>query len=445
MRMRLLLAGFALAGMTVLSGCDTVGGWFGEADDPPLPGERVAVLMGERGLQADAGAAAERVGLPAAYRNANWPQPGGDSAHAFRHLELSSSPRIAWRASVGEGSSSNRRLLAQPVVRDGRVFTLDARRQVSAFDLSSGRRAWSQNLGSERSSREEYFGGGVSSGDGRVYVTTGFGSLFALNAGSGEILWEASLGAPLRAGPTFSDGRVYASTTENVIHAVDAETGERLWNHTGLEEIASLLGGASPAVAGDTVVAAFSSGEIVALLTDNGRVLWEDSLAGVRRLEQSANIAQVRGHPVMDEGLVVAVSNSDLMLAVDQRSGMPVWEASIGSTQTPWVSGNSVFLVTNDAQLVALRRNDGSVRWVQQLERYADPEDRTDPIVWSGPVLAGGRLVLTNNRGHLVFASPEDGTVQASQSLPGPVTIQPVVADGTLLLLTDAGQLLALR
>ena len=443
--MRLLSAGVLLASMTLLAGCGTVGGWFGGSDDPPLPGERIPVLIGESSLEPDPEAAAQPVNLPPPLRNSDWPQPGGDAAHSLRHLALGSSLGLAWSASVGEGSRDNRRLLAQPVSADGKVFTMDARRRVSAFDLSSGRRLWTRDLGQDRSSREEYFGGGVATGAGQVYVTTGYGALYALSADSGEIQWQTPLGAPVRSGPTFSNGRVFASNTENVLVAVDAETGEELWSHTGLAEIASLVGGASPAATGSTVIGAFSSGEVVALLADNGQVLWEDSLAGVRRLEQSANIAQVRGHPVIDEGLVMAISNSNLMLAIDQRTGMPVWEAGLGGAQTPWPAGDSIFVVTQDAQLVALSRQNGAIRWASPLQRYRDPEDREDPLVWAGPVLAGGQLILANSLGQLVFASPEDGSLLHSQSISGPVMIQPAVVDGTLLLMTDGGQLLALR
>lgn len=442
--MRLLPAGVLLASMTVLAGCG-LGSWFGGGDDTPLPGERVAVLIGESSLEPDPEAAAQPINLAPPLRNDAWPQPGGDAAHSLRHLVLGSSLRQAWSASVGEGSRDNRRLLAQPVAANGRVFTLDARRRVSAFDLAGGRRLWTRDLGQERSSREEYFGGGVSTGAGQVYVTTGYGALYALSADSGEIQWQTPLGAPVRSGPTFANGRVFASTTENVLVAVDAESGEELWTHTGLAEIASLVGGASPAATDSTVVGAFSSGEVVALLADNGQVLWEDSLAGVRRLEQSANIAQVRGHPVIDDGMVVAISNSNLMLAIDQRTGMPLWEAGVGGTQTPWVAGDTIFVVTHDAQLVALSRQNGAIRWVSPLQRYRDQEDREGPIVWAGPVLAGGQLVLANSLGQLVFASPEDGAILHSQSISGPVMIQPAVVDGTLLLVTDGGQLLALR
>lgn len=443
--MRLLPAGVLLASTMLLAGCGAFDSWFGDSDAPPLPGERIPVLIGESSLEPDAEAAAQPINVPPPVRNNAWPQPGGDAAHSLNHLALGSSIRQAWSASVGEGSRDNRRLLAQPVSAEGSVFTLDARRRVSAFDLSSGRRLWTRDLGQERSSREEYFGGGVSTGAGQIYVTTGYGGLYALSAASGEIQWQTLLGAPIRSGPTFANGRVYASTTENVLVAVDAESGEELWSHTGLAEIASLVGGASPAATGSTVIGAFSSGEVVALLADNGQVLWEDSLAGVRRLEQSANIAQVRGHPVIDDGLVVAISNSNLMLGIDQRTGMPVWEAGVGGTQTPWVAGDSIFVVTQDAQLVALSRQNGAIRWASSLQRYRDQEDREDPVVWAGPVLAGGQLVLANSLGQLVFASPEDGSILHSQSISGPVMIQPAVVDGTLLLITDGGQLLALR
>src|SRR3546814_7890711 len=100
---------------------------------------------------------------------------------------------------------------------------------------------------------------------------------------------------------------------------LNTETGERLWNHVGVQETAGLLGSASPAVARNTVVVPYSSGEVLALLTDDGRTVWSENLAAIRRLDPLADIAQVRGLPVIDRDLVLAISHAGRMLAVDLR------------------------------------------------------------------------------------------------------------------------------
>jgi outer membrane protein assembly factor BamB len=66
-------------------------------------------------------------------------------------------------------------------------------------------------------------------------------------------------------------------------------------------------------------------------------------------------------------------------------------------------------------------------------------------VRWSGPVLAGERLLLASDQGEVASVSPYDGRVLGKARLRGPVTLPPVVADGTVYLLTDGGELLAYR
>ena len=127
------------------------------------------------------------------------------------------------------------------------------------------------------------------------------------------------------------------------------------------------------------------------------------------------------------------------------RIGARLWEKDIGGTQMPWVAGDYVFVVTNDAELVALTRKEGYIRWIARLPRFEDEEDREDPIFWSGPVLAGDRLIVAGSHGEAMSVSPYTGEVLGRFELPDGVSISPVVADNTLYILTDAAELLALR
>ncbi|MEV9536292.1 PQQ-binding-like beta-propeller repeat protein, partial [Klebsiella pneumoniae] len=95
------------------------------------------------------------------------------------------------------------------------------------------------------------------------------------------------------------------------------------------------------------------------------------------------------------------------------------WEQNFAGISTPWVAGEWVFLVTDDARLVCLARATGKVRWISQLQHFKSEKRKKDgtikdskkanPVTWFGPVLAGGRLVLTNSLGQIVSASVENG------------------------------------
>ena len=428
----------------LVSGCETVGDLFGGAPEERLPGERIAVLSSERGVKADPSLAGLAVQLSEPYVNGRWTQSGGSPAHAMYHLALGQTPKRAWSTDLGSGSSSERRILAQPLIVDGTVYSMDALSVVTAYDTERGRTLWRQDLEPEDED-DGYFGGGLAYDDGRIFVSTGFAEVIALNASDGQVIWRQPVSGPMRAAPTADRGRVYVVTTANQALALAADDGRQLWNHSGIEEITALMGAASPAVSGSTVVVPYSSGEVVALLAENGRPLWSESLASVRRTDPLADIGQIRGAPVIDRDLVFAVSHSGRMIAIDLRRGLRAWERDFGGVEMPWVGGDFIFVLSNDAEIVCLTRRDGRVRWVRALERFEDPEDQEDPIAWTGPVLAGDRLIVAGSHEKALSISPYTGEILGAIELPGSVSVPPVVADNALYFVTDSGSLVAMR
>ena len=147
----------------------------------PLPGDRISVMKPQDSPAIDPGASAKPISLPPAKTNQAWSQPGGVASNAPGHLSWSASGNTVWRASAGSGSSSDGRLTASPIVYQGRVFTLDAEGVVAAFSESSGERLWRISLSPENESGKEGFGGGLAADGGKLMVTTGFGTVVALN------------------------------------------------------------------------------------------------------------------------------------------------------------------------------------------------------------------------------------------------------------------------
>lgn len=428
----------------LLSACDALPDWFGSREAPPLPGQRISVLTLEKSLAPDPGISDLQVRLPAPYVNGDWPQAGGVPTHVMHHLAIGDTLRLRWKVSVGSGASDDARVLSTPVVAGGRIFVLNTSTDLGAYDAQTGKRFWRVRL-TPLSEDEGGFGGGVAYDDGRLYVSTGFGDVFALSAENGGMYWRHKIGVPIRSAPTVSDGRVFVVSFDNQLHALSVRNGEEEWTQAGIAENAGLLGGASPAAEPGEVVTAYSSGEIFALRSENGSVAWTDSLTRVGRLTSLATLSDINGLPVIDRGTVYAISHAGHMVAIDQRTGSRVWEQRIGGLQTPWIAGDFIFLVTTEAEVVCLSRKDGRIRWVRALVRFENPEERTDPITWAGPVLAGDRLILASNDSRAVAISPYDGTVLGEIELPGPVSVPPIVANETMYIHTDDGDLLAYK
>ncbi|MBL4721152.1 MAG: PQQ-binding-like beta-propeller repeat protein [Alphaproteobacteria bacterium] len=425
--------------LLALSGCD-----FFEAETTRIPGERISIMLFQNTLEPDPRIADLQVRLPRPVRNIDWPQSGGNADHAMNHLELGAAIQEIWRADIGAGSSDTQRLLAQPIVAGDRIYAMDSESSVSAFNRANGAHVWTIDAKAPDDD-DEAFGGGIAFEDGRLFVTTGFAQIFSVDAQSGKELWRKIVSGPMRAPPSVKNGRVFAITIDNQLFAFDAKTGEKLWSHTGISEVAGLLGGASPAVSGGAVIAPYSSGEVYALRVESGRVIWSDNLTSSRRLDALSSLADIRGMPVVDRGLVYAISHSGRMVAIDLRTGGRAWERGLGGVEMPWVAGEYIFVVTNRGELVCMTRRGGRIRWVQSLPRYEDDEEKDEPIKWSGPVLAGDRLVLVGSHGEAWSVSPYTGKPLGRVELGDDVLISPIVADGTIYFLTEAGDLVAMR
>jgi len=249
----------------------------------------------------------------------------------------------------------------------------------------------------------------------------------------------------MRSAPTIFKGRVLVVTIANELHVLDSKDGRSLWTHLGTVESAGLLGSASPAADGSVIITSYSSGEIVALRLENGRVIWSDSLTAQRRTNPVSTLAHIRGRPVIDRGRVIASSNSGRTVAIDIRTGSRLWEQKIGTAHSAWVAGEFIYILSTNGEIVCLARKNGGIRWVRQLQRYEDEEDKEGPIFWSGPVLAGDRILVGSSHGELWSISPYSGKLLGQIDVDDPVYIPAVVAGDTVYVLTDDADLIALR
>jgi outer membrane protein assembly factor BamB len=429
----------ALAVYATLPGC----GMFGDKKER-LQGDRISVLLHQRVLKADIEEGKADILLPEPTPNPDWPQSGGYPNNAMHHILVGENLRPAWKSSAGKGKTDYQRIASSPIVADGRVYAMDSESRVSAFDAKTGSRVWRTDL-TDKGEDEGHVPGGLAFAQGRVYATTGFAQIVALEAKTGAEVWRQTVPGPMRAPPTVRAGTVYVVTVDNHVFALDAASGSQLWTHAGIAESAAILGGAAPAVDGGVVVAPFSSGEIVALRADTGRLLWSDSLASARRTDQVSTLAHIRGRPVIDRGRVFALSHGGIMVSIDLRTGRRVWERQIGGMETPWVAGDYLFVVTSDSEIAAIGRADGRIHWVQSLPRWGNEAKKKDPITWTGPVLASDRLIIAGSHGQALTISPYTGDVLGFEPMPDGVSVPPVVADGSVYFLANDADIVAYR
>jgi outer membrane protein assembly factor BamB len=441
-RTKSLQAGLLLGAVLAAGGC----GIFKKGTpSTPVLGQRIDVLSTENDITVDPAASAQPMTLPDPVVNSEWTQSGGVATKSMGQVALGRTLARAFTVQAGHGSTLTERLGAAPVVSGGRVFVIDTLGVVRAFDAQSGARVWETQTPLDKGNEASLYGGGVAIDNGIVYATNGLGYVAALDARNGGIVWKVRPGGPLRGAPSVANGAVYVVSQDNQIYSLKETDGSTNWSEAASLEVAGVFGSASPAVGQGTVVAGFSSGELNAYRYENGRQVWQDVLQRTSVSTTVSSLADIDADPVIDRGQVFAIGQGGRMVALDITSGQRLWELNISGISTPWVAGDWVWVVTSDARLLCIARDNGHIRWVQKLPRYLKAKSKKGEIDYSGPVLAGGRLILTGSNGAIVSIDPATGAFQGQVSAGAGISLPPVVANSTLYILDDNGRLSAFR
>jgi len=476
--------GLALATALLLGGCSTIGGVAdavnpfdkteeqkkAEQGDVAGQDDRISLLSLDDQLQVSAEVTPDSIILPPTYTNTEWSQVGGNLSHAMQHPAASGPLNKLWSKDVGSGSSRKGRVLASPIVADGQIFIMDGDNRVSAFDAYTGNRNWSYQVevtlkGKTRQGKRRFMerisnplspsdkggkdkesvGGGIAVSGVQLIVTSGLGVVEALDIRNGGLIWRKRTLSPLHSAPTVADGRVFAVTDDNELMAFDASSGEVLWTYQGIVESARMLTAPSPAVIEDVVIAPFASGELVALRVQNGGVLWQDALSSSGRLTPLSSLNDIAAGPVIADGYVIAAAQSGVMNAMDFRTGQRIWTQPAGSLGFPWIAGDFVYTVTTEGEVACISKLDGSVLWIKQLQSFKNAKKRKKRIAWTGPVLAGDKLLTLSSRGDAVELNPYTGEIIREYSVGAPVFIPPIIANEVVYILNDEAKLIALR
>jgi outer membrane protein assembly factor BamB len=179
-----------------------------------------------------------------------------------------------------------------------------------------------------------------------VYVGFSDGFLVALRLSDGSATWEKSLSG---AGTEFLDvdtqpvideaGRLYVASYKSGIFALEAESGELVWN--------TAVGGVTSLISRGQLLFASGDGRVDAYLSDSGRLLWSVPLG------ERAGLA-----PVFAQGmLLVPVQRSLLFLDPKTGRSRVTWNPGSGISATPFVRGSQVFVLSNNGYLYALDVN----------------------------------------------------------------------------------------
>ncbi len=345
----------------------------------------------------------------------------------------------AWSSSVGDGIGDFYSQL-KPVVEEERIYAAARDGDVTAFDRESGKELWSVDLADlpiNADKRSARLSGGLVSRYGKLFLGSENGVVYALNEENGEVLWQTTVPGEVVASPAVEDGRVVVLTTSGRLVALDTDEGKLQWTLAEEQPPLTLRSAGAPIITNGAVLYGRADGKVGIALLSNGQPVRQSKVADPRGATELDRMVDVDATPLIAGDELYAIAYNGQLMARKLMSGDEVWKRKYSGYRDMAVTGNAIVLTDSRSHLFAVDRRNGLELWSNtQLE------NRTV----TAPVIMGDYVVVGDVEGYLYWLDRTDGSIKAMQQLDSSgLYAAPLVDGDTLYVQSRGGKLYAVK
>lgn len=330
----------------------------------------------------------------------------------------------AWHFDAGSGKSMGIR----PALGGSAVYVANADGGVAAIDLEKGRPQWKQHL-------DVQISGGVGTGEGLVMVGGLDGEVVALDARDGSQVWQASVSSEVMAPPEASAGTVVVRTIDGGVSGLSATSGEAEWNVRHEVPNLTLRGSGPPLAVQDVAVMGFADGRLGAIDMHNGALLWQQEVARPSGANEVERMTDVDATPVLDGKELYAAAYHGNVTAYRLDVNQLMWRKEISTYTDISIDATKLYVSDSNGRIHALDRQTGREAWVQEELLRRQP---------SGPAVIGQYVVVGDFEGYLHVMDKADGHIVGRGRFGNRISLQPLIRDNHILVLSEDGQLSSL-
>lgn len=335
---------------------------------------------------------------------------------------------IAQRWSTSTGSGNNGKFLRlQAAYSNGIIFTASNGGNITAVNAKTGEQIWQTNTHANITA-------GASANEGYVAVGTDQGHVIVVSAKNGHILWQQNVSSVVLAAPTISGDSVYVKTIDGKLCALNLSNGHQQWTFSQDVPALILRGSSAATVDSQQVYAGFANGNLVSLSTNDGSVTWQQTIAVATGANDVENMIDIDAAPIVQQGIVYVVSYQGNLAALNATTGTPLWQHKFSSYSGLSVSNDAVYASDTSGHVWAFDASTGSILWHQ------------DALSWrniTAPVMMGNHIIVGDQEGYLHWLSPKDGHFLARIKVGSAIMARPVVINKTAYVFTANGKLAA--
>jgi outer membrane protein assembly factor BamB len=346
------------------------------------------------------------------------------------HFTPSMHVSSVWSKAIGDGASGYY-LHLQPVLSGGTLYVASYDGILTAVNAQSGDTLW------EKRSNDHYTSG-VSADAGKLFVATNSGRLMAFSQGNGQALWAVALNSQSLAKPEAYDGMVLVHTVDGSVTAFRESDGSQIWQYKQTVPSLILHLASAPQIAGQYAVCGFANGSLSTLNASDGKLMWTRQIAEPQGATVIERMVDIDVSPIIANGVIYVASYQGKLVALNILDGKTLWQRNISVYAGLAAGHHYLYLSDADGDVSAYAQSNGTVLWEQKgLARRG----------LTAPTIAGpNSLVVGDKEGYVHWMSLQDGHFLAQvRAALGPIIGAPIAEGNYVFVYSQSGRLIAYR
>jgi outer membrane protein assembly factor BamB len=379
--------------------------------------------------------------------NKNWFYEYFSSNNFYDHLVYEGKFQEIFKKSLGDYLNKNNDS-GSLLVFENFVFFSDEKGKIYKFDMINQKIMWELKI--YESSYNNYpknialfFNGDV------LYATDNLGFIYSIDVHTGKIIWQQNYGIPFSSNLNFHKGVLYAVNQNSRLYAFNPVDGQKIWSFESLSGLIKPSKSSNISLYDNKLLFSNDVGDITAIDLDQQVIIWTNNILSQNTI--SNNLVFKTSNILIDKKDVFVSSNSGDLFNFNLDTGEIKWSLKLSSIQNNISTDKYLFVLTENAYVVALNKFNGSILWSLNLNKHSKSIIEGSNVgIFSTPtnndhfglLLGSGYLYLTSASGYIFKISAVDGKYISSKKVNNELSRAPIIVDNKVLILNRSSQLL---
>ena len=379
--------------------------------------------------------------------NKKWSYEHFSSNNFYDHLVYEGKFQDIFKKSIGDYINKNNdsgSLLAF----ENFAFFSDEKGKIYKFDTSNQKIIWELKI--YESSYNDYPKNIVLFLNGDVlYAADNLGFIYSIDVQTGKIIWQQNYGIPFSSNLNFHKGVLFVVNQNSRLYAFNPSDGQKIWSFESLSGLIKPSRSSNISLYDNKLLFSNDVGDITAIDLDQQVIIWTKNILSQNTI--SNNLVFKISNILIDKKDVYVSSNSGDLFNFNLETGEIKWSLKLSSIQNHISTDKYLFVLTENAYVVALNKLNGSILWSLNLNKHSKSIIEGSNVgIFSTPtnndhfglLLGSGHLYLTSASGYIFKISAVDGKYISRKKINNELSRAPIIVDNKILILNRSSQLI---